>query len=509
MGQTSLTAFDAGVWYTGPMTQVYQRASVSLGGNANEWMTITLDAPFNYDPTQSLVIEVNQCGAVGATGFSTGTTTVTGFRRNTSLTTSSCPFTWGQQSGTMPHMGINVAPPAPDPTTWYEITTTGITTQIYGVSAPDINNVWACAGGGKVLRTTNGGTWTSAAGNLPAADIYYAIWAFDANNALVTSSPSATNVYRTTNAGVNWTSVFTQAGGFIDGFYFKDANNGIMVGDAVGGRWSLWKTTNGGVNWDSTGMNVPSTEAGWTMSVYGIGNTVWYGGNTSKIYKTTNFGVNWATSPTGTEVNGYSVWFNDLNNGMNGGTTLQQTTNGGTTFATNTAPGTGTIQALCGVGTKWWIGRANIVYQSTNNGTNWTTAFTAAGTSQIWNMTIARTGSPYIYAGRSNGTILKYGGLTTGVSEPVSTPTNYSLSQNYPNPFNPSTQIEFGLPKNGFVELKLYDILGKEVAVLANGMFDAGKHTLDVNLSYLSSGTYFYRLTSDNFTDTKKLMLMK
>lgn len=207
--------------------------------------------------------------------------------------------------------------------------------------------------------------------------------------------------------------------------------------------------------------------------------------------------------------NRYIITNNDLNNGMNGGTTLQQTTNGGTTFATNTAPGTGTIQGLCGVGNKWWIGRANIVYQSTNNGANWTTAFTAAGTSQIWNMTIARTGSPYIYAGRTNGTILKYGGLTTGVSEPVSTPKDYSLSQNYPNPFNPSTQIEFALPKNGFVELKLYDVLGKEVAVLANGMFEAGRHTLDLNLSYLSSGTYFYRITSGNFTDTKKLMLMK
>jgi N-acetylneuraminic acid mutarotase len=91
------------------MTTVYTRASVSLGGVANEWMTITLDTPFPYDPTQSLIVEVNQCGAPGATGFSTGTTTNTGNRRNTSLTSGACPFVWGQQSGTVPHMGINVS----------------------------------------------------------------------------------------------------------------------------------------------------------------------------------------------------------------------------------------------------------------------------------------------------------------------------------------------------------------------------------------------------------------
>jgi hypothetical protein len=404
------------------------------------------------------------------------------------------------------------AAPAPDPTTWYEIpsTTTGITTQINGVSAPDINTVWACGASGKVIRSTNGGgNWTSAAGNLLASDIFYCIWAIDANTCLVSSSPSASNVYRTTNAGVNWTQVFTQPGGFIDGWYFKDANNGIMMGDATGGRWSLWKTSNGGANWDSTGMNVPSTEASWTMSIYGIGNTVWFGGNTSKMYKSTNFGTNWTSLTTGTEVNGYSVWFNDLNNGMNGGATLQQTTNGGTTFTANAVPGTGNIQGLCGVGSKWWVGRANIVYQSTNNGTAWTTAFTASGTSQIWNMTIARTGSPYIYAGRVNGTILKYGGLVLGTPVNNAVVTDYSLNQNYPNPFNPTTSISFAIPQNGFVSLKVYNMLGKEVATLVNGNLNSGQHNYNFNASNLASGVYFYKLEAGNFSEVKKMSLIK
>ncbi|HMT11265.1 MAG TPA: hypothetical protein PKA39_06535, partial [Ignavibacteria bacterium] len=76
MGQaTGLTSFAASQWYSGTMTTVYTRASVQLGGNANEWMTITLDTPFPYDNTQSLIIDVQQCSVPGATGFSTGTTT--------------------------------------------------------------------------------------------------------------------------------------------------------------------------------------------------------------------------------------------------------------------------------------------------------------------------------------------------------------------------------------------------------------------------------------------------
>jgi hypothetical protein len=101
-------------------------------------------------------------------------------------------------------------------------------------------------------------------------------------------------------------------------------------------------------------------------------------------------------------------------------------------------------------------------------------------------------------------------GTITGNGNNNSTiPGAYSLSQNYPNPFNPSTKIEFGLPKSEFVEIKLYDIIGKEVATLVQGPYQAGNHLVDLNLSFLSSGTYFYRITAGSFIDTKKLILMK
>ncbi len=93
-------------------------------------------------------------------------------------------------------------------------------------------------------------------------------------------------------------------------------------------------------------------------------------------------------------------------------------------------------------------------------------------------------------------------------------PENFYLSSNYPNPFNPSTRINYALPEEASVRLKVYDMLGSEVAVLVNETKRAGYHIVDFDASNLSSGVYIYRLTAANndrilFTDTKKMLLMK
>jgi len=88
-------------------------------------------------------------------------------------------------------------------------------------------------------------------------------------------------------------------------------------------------------------------------------------------------------------------------------------------------------------------------------------------------------------------------------------PDKFILSQNYPNPFNPATTISYSLPKAGNVTLKVYDILGREVAVLVDENKSAGNYHAIWNASGVTSGIYFYRITSGTFTETKKLMLMK
>jgi len=91
----------------------------------------------------------------------------------------------------------------------------------------------------------------------------------------------------------------------------------------------------------------------------------------------------------------------------------------------------------------------------------------------------------------------------------IGIPENYSLSQNYPNPFNPSTKISYELPMDGMVSLRLFDMAGREVASIVNEVQNAGYYTVNFNASSLSSGVYFYTISSNNFIATKKLMLVK
>jgi hypothetical protein len=99
--------------------------------------------------------------------------------------------------------------------------------------------------------------------------------------------------------------------------------------------------------------------------------------------------------------------------------------------------------------------------------------------------------------------------LSDAGSSTTVVPKKFSLSQNYPNPFNPSTVINFTLPSNSFVTLKIYNLLGKEVATLVNGTKGMGNYSVEWNASQCASGMYFYKLQAGNYTATKKLILLK
>ena len=88
-------------------------------------------------------------------------------------------------------------------------------------------------------------------------------------------------------------------------------------------------------------------------------------------------------------------------------------------------------------------------------------------------------------------------------------PEDFRVEQNYPNPFNPGTKIRYTLPQNGFVTLKIYNVLGKEVGVLLNEVQTEGEHLVEFNGSTLSSGIYFYKLEAAGLSQVKKMILMK
>ncbi len=121
--------------------------------------------------------------------------------------------------------------------------------------------------------------------------------------------------------------------------------------------------------------------------------------------------------------------------------------------------------------------------------------------------------SNFAPAGEISGTMhLGYEQVITSVKKNISAgvPALYSLDQNYPNPFNPSTTINFQLPKSARITLKVYNLVGQEVASLVDGIKSAGSYAVKFNASHLASGMYFYRLnSSDGFTAVKKMLMLK
>lgn len=129
---------------------------------------------------------------------------------------------------------------------------------------------------------------------------------------------------------------------------------------------------------------------------------------------------------------------------------------------------------------------------------NWvdTSIFTAAFVQNDVNKEIINSGRGYYIA--------------TGVTNNNSiVPAKYYLSQNYPNPFNPVTKINFDIPKSGLTSLKVYDILGNLIYSLVDGQLNAGSYSYDFSGADLSSGIYYYKLTSGDFTDVRKMTLIK
>jgi len=110
----------------------------------------------------------------------------------------------------------------------------------------------------------------------------------------------------------------------------------------------------------------------------------------------------------------------------------------------------------------------------------------------------------YIFVAAQSLTI-----TSTGVDEGSGVPSEYRLAQNYPNPFNPGTVIEYSIPKSSFVTLKVYDVLGREIATLVNGEQTAGSYTTQFDATNLANGTYLYKLQAGSYTETKKMVVLK
>jgi len=414
------------------------------------------------------------------------------------------------------------------------------------VSVVDENTAFVTGGEttNATYKTTNGGTtWIQL--NTGAFKTFWSIWAKDANTVFAgdnggggVGSNGVEKIYKTTNGGFNWILIDSTAGEntAIRGIKFSISNPsfGIAVGEANNGEFTIYKTRNGGNTWTKDLLTgYPGVHI--TYSSLNVVDSLFYAFGTGltppAIIITSDGGATWnlrnLNLPSGSGPFTRGIAFKDDKlTGISESFSLPiiaRTTNGGVNW-TNIDVGNGVTS---GVGSIMrWIEGTNTCYltssdpgagvlKSINGGLNWTQMTTS--NTGFFNFDTKKIGSNiYGYANSSLGNfggdlVLKMTDFISGINQISElVPYEYRLSQNYPNPFNPVTNLEFGISKLGFVSLKIYDMLGKEVATLVNTNLNPGTYKYNYDASGLSSGIYFYKLTVDgNIIDTKRMMLLK
>jgi len=307
------------------------------------------------------------------------------------------------------------------------------------------------------------------------------------------------------NGGNSWTG---QTFGTINyyGVSFSSSVNGIIVGNAG----SVLVTTNGGANWNVRTSGTTQTLRKVKMLSDQIAIAI---GDNGTAIKSTDGGNEWFDLTTGTSFNLKDIHFTDGNTGFvsgNGGT-LIKTTNAGSTWTTVS---TGVSNSLNSIdfrnSTGMIVGNSGTILISTNSGTSW---LLQNGITEINLNGVSMPSDNIWYITGDSATVLRTttSGNLTGInySNFFNIPDKFTLSQNYPNPFNPATKIKFDIKEPGLVKLTVYDLLGRAVATLLNENLTAGSYEKGFDGSKLTSGVYFYKLEAGDYTEVRKMTLVK
>lgn len=417
---------------------------------------------------------------------------------------------------------------------WF-IQNTGNNVDLSFVFFVDANTGWALGWNpyqvfGIIYRTINGGSHWDTLYFGQAVQIYSMFFINQNTGWIGTEQNSIKEIRKTTDAGNTWN---TQYGSQINRFYsiyFFDANTGWAVGENNNYNGIVYKTTNGGIDWISSTI-LPIRQL---VKVQFINqNTGWTGGGYSSQYgrglaRTTNGGGNWEILQSSNVfvnysfVNAYTGWC--LNDTTYGKYLVKKTTNGGINWITQyTSLQYEYLHSIQFVNpdSGWAVGgdfsqplRRSRIIATRNGGQNWVHQWAPYNqfSGNLTSVFFVNRNTGWAVGG--NITIIKTtnggGAGGTFVEPAVNTiPDKFDLRQNYPNPFNPATVIEFDVPKSSYVKLFVYDVIGRESAVLVNEYLKPGSYKTEWIASSYSSGIYFYKMITDGFTETKKMVLIK
>jgi photosystem II stability/assembly factor-like uncharacterized protein len=367
---------------------------------------------------------------------------------------------------------------------------------------------------GIILKTTNGGIeWHKQP--LDSLSLIKSVY-FISNQigwAISTRMPLWEYVVlKTTDGGETWIDKSISQLNYLEKLFFVDNTHGWVVGS----QGLIYKTTNGGDSW----FDLSLFSSTYLYSIHFIDTNIgWISGSAGSIFFTSDGGLNWGPQTSGVFANLTEIYFSDLNHGWAIGAAYDnyyflRTTDGGSVWSTLPIPQNERFDAIHFIdeNTGWAISMSNI-YKTTDGGLSWNLQYNnfLSVLSDIW------------FSDPNNGWVVGYGhniilhttngGVTFIENENNSTSKDFLLQQNHPNPFNPSTRIQYAISRRQFVTLKVYDLLGREVATLVNEEKPAGTFKVEFNsassIKNLASGIYFYRLQAGDFVETKKMILLK
>mgnify|MGYP001201272315 CR=1 FL=1 len=300
------------------------------------------------------------------------------------------------------------------------------------------------------------------------------------------------------------------------------------------GSYKLHKSTNKGNNWTIISPDLTKGQNGRLGTLTCMSNAVlpstqrviYTGADDGRVMVTTNSGTNWTDISAGLPVRYVTDVVVDKRNpnvayvtlsGFNmdeRNTHVFRTTNYGTNWVNITGnllnvPANSLIIDYNKDSTLF-VGTDAGVYYTTRLGASWVQLGTGLPNSPVFDLIYHQASFKLVAAthGRSMFEV-DISNLPSGINNNTTTANDFILKQNYPNPFNPETNISYELKQKAFVTLKVFDLSGKEVAVLVNGIKASGSYNVKFSGADLSSGLYFYKLESGEFSEVKKMMLIK
>lgn len=384
-----------------------------------------------------------------------------------------------------------------DGITWVE---TGLPNAFVSCISVSGKKLIAGTQGGIYLTTNYGTTWTVSYSSQTNNDIV--ALSVSENNYFAGIYSGSIGILRSTNNGSNW---FAANGGLTNTSVraFAVSGSNLFVGTWGGG---VFISTNNGEYWNDVNSGLTNTNV---LTFVVLGSNLFAGTLGGGVFLSTNNGVSWNDVNSGlTSLN--VICLVESSNHLFAGTQNNGvfiSTNNGSSW-TQSSLSNRVIYSLVAYGNNIFAGSSNGVYVSNDYGNSWIIVNEGLGVQKVSALGIHNN---YIYAGTDGKSVYRRSLSEVIGIQPISTevPDKYSLFQNYPNPFNPSTKIKFDIKKSGLVKLMVYDILGKEVTTLVNEKLSAGSYETYFDGVNFTSGIYFYRIETGDYSEVKRMIFVK